>query len=74
MDFTRDRRLAELAHPTLILRGCDNNVNHPSGAASLASRLRNADVFMFANTGHQVQWEALVRRRGGSAFIGWRKG
>lgn len=57
MDFTRDRRLAELRHPTLILWGRDDRVNRPSGAASLAKRLRNADVHLFANTGHWVQWE-----------------
>lgn len=57
MDFTRDRRLAEMTHPTLILWGREDKVNRPSGATSLAKRLRNADVFMFANTGHWVQWE-----------------
>ncbi|MGD9618361.1 MAG: alpha/beta fold hydrolase [Mycolicibacterium sp.] len=57
MDFTRDRRLAELRIPTLVIWGRDDKVNKPSGAAILGSRMPNADVLVTANTGHWVQWE-----------------
>lgn len=57
MDFTRDRRLKDCRHATLVLWGRDDLVNRPSGAHSLARRMRNADVHTFANTGHWVQWE-----------------
>lgn len=57
MDFTRDARLAKLAHPTLILWGRDDRVNRPSGGRTLAATLANGDLFEFANTGHWVQWE-----------------
>ncbi len=57
MDFTRDRRLKKLAHPTLVLWGREDRVNKPAGARMLAKALRNCDVYEFANTGHWVQWE-----------------
>ena len=57
MDFTRDRRLAGLATPTLVIWGRDDKVNKPSGAAMLGRRMPNADVLLTANTGHWVQWE-----------------
>jgi 4,5:9,10-diseco-3-hydroxy-5,9,17-trioxoandrosta-1(10),2-diene-4-oate hydrolase len=57
MDFTRDRRLAGLTAPTLVIWGRDDKVNKPSGAAMLARRMPNADVLITTNTGHWVQWE-----------------
>lgn len=57
MDFTRDRRLADLATPTLVIWGRDDKVNKPSGATMLGDRMPNADVLVTANTGHWVQWE-----------------
>jgi 4,5:9,10-diseco-3-hydroxy-5,9,17-trioxoandrosta-1(10),2-diene-4-oate hydrolase len=43
--------------PTLVLWGKEDKVNRPSGAQSLQKRLPNCDVYMFARTGHWVQWE-----------------
>jgi 4,5:9,10-diseco-3-hydroxy-5,9,17-trioxoandrosta-1(10),2-diene-4-oate hydrolase len=57
MDFTRDRRLRSLLHPTLVLWGREDKVNKPSGGRTLAKTLRNCDLYEFANTGHWVQWE-----------------
>ncbi|MFC8529956.1 alpha/beta fold hydrolase [Nocardia sp. NPDC057227] len=57
MDFTRDPRLSTITHPTLVLWGADDRVNRPSGAAMLAERMPNCDVYMAAGTGHWVQWE-----------------
>lgn len=57
MDFTRDRRLARLTTPTLVIWGRDDKVNKPSGAKMLGDRMPNADVLLTANTGHWVQWE-----------------
>tara|TARA_R110002051_G_scaffold325041_2_gene425407 strand:- start:1236 stop:2147 length:912 start_codon:yes stop_codon:yes gene_type:complete len=57
MDLTRDKRLKTLAHPTLILWGREDRVNKPSGGRSLSRKLRNCDLYEFANTGHWVQWE-----------------
>jgi 4,5:9,10-diseco-3-hydroxy-5,9,17-trioxoandrosta-1(10),2-diene-4-oate hydrolase len=57
IDFTRDPRLAMMQTPTLVLWGKEDKVNRPSGAQSLQKRLPNCDVYMFARTGHWVQWE-----------------
>lgn len=57
MDFTRDRRLARLPVPTLVLWGSADKVNRPSGGRMLADRLPNGDLYMVANTGHWVQFE-----------------
>jgi 4,5:9,10-diseco-3-hydroxy-5,9,17-trioxoandrosta-1(10),2-diene-4-oate hydrolase len=57
IDFTRDPRLSTLQTPTLVLWGSDDKVNKPSGAQSLQKRLPHCDVYMFARTGHWVQWE-----------------
>jgi pimeloyl-ACP methyl ester carboxylesterase len=57
MDFTRDRRLAKCAVPTLVLWGTADKVNRPSGGPALQSRMPNCDLYLFANTGHWVQWE-----------------
>ncbi|MFF3984959.1 alpha/beta fold hydrolase [Streptomyces sp. NPDC001601] len=56
-DFTRDRRLARLPVPTLVLWGAADKVNRPSGGRMLAGRLPNCDLYLVANTGHWVQWE-----------------
>lgn len=57
MDFTRDRRLAKCQTPTLVVWGTEDKVNRPSGGASLQQRMPNCDLYLFANTGHWVQWE-----------------
>ena len=57
MDLTRDSRLARCETPALVLWGAADKVNRPSGARSLQAAMRNCDVYLFANTGHWVQWE-----------------
>jgi pimeloyl-ACP methyl ester carboxylesterase len=57
MDFTRDRRLAKCQTPTLVVWGTHDKVNRPSGGAALQQRMPNCDLYLFANTGHWVQWE-----------------
>lgn len=57
MDLTRDKRLAGLATPTLVLWGAEDRVNRPSGARMLAERLPHCDLYLVAGTGHWVQWE-----------------
>lgn len=57
IDFTRDPRLAALQTPTLVLWGAQDRVNRPSGAQALQKRLPNCDVYLYARTGHWVQWE-----------------
>lgn len=57
MDLTRDPRLKQLPHPVLALWGADDKVNRPSGARWLQENLRDCSTFMFARTGHWVQWE-----------------
>lgn len=57
MDFTRDRRLARLPVPTLVLWGAADKVNRPSGGRMLAERMPNCDLHEVANTGHWVQFE-----------------
>lgn len=57
MDFTRDRRLAKCQTPTLVVWGTQDKVNRPSGGATLQERMQNCDLYLFANTGHWVQWE-----------------
>ncbi|HUP05630.1 MAG TPA: alpha/beta fold hydrolase [Caldimonas sp.] len=57
LDFTRDPRLKTLETPTLVLWGTEDRVNRPSGAFSLQRRMANCDVYVFARTGHWVQWE-----------------
>jgi len=56
-DFTRDRRLARLPVPTLVLWGAADKVNRPSGGRMLAERMPNCDLYEVANTGHWVQFE-----------------
>lgn len=57
MDLTRDPRLKQLPHPVLALWGANDKVNRPSGARWLQENLRDCSAFMFARTGHWVQWE-----------------
>jgi pimeloyl-ACP methyl ester carboxylesterase len=57
MDLTRDRRLATLATPTLVLWGRDDKVNRPSGGPMLTSLMPNAELVMTSHTGHWMQWE-----------------
>lgn len=57
MDFTRDPRLKRCKVPTLVVWGASDLVNRPSGAYSLQKIMPNCDVYLFANTGHWVQWE-----------------
>lgn len=57
MDLTRDRRLARLRTPTLILWGRDDKVNRPSGGSLLLNIMPNAQLVMTSHTGHWMQWE-----------------
>ena len=57
MDLTRDRRLAGLRTPTLVLWGRDDKVNRPSGGPMLVNLLPNAELVMTSHTGHWMQWE-----------------
>ncbi|WP_083905831.1 alpha/beta fold hydrolase [Nocardia transvalensis] len=57
MDFTRDRRLGAVTHPTLVVWGADDKVNRPAGGRVLAETMPNCDLYLAARTGHWVQWE-----------------
>jgi pimeloyl-ACP methyl ester carboxylesterase len=57
MDFTRDRRLAHLQTPTLVVWGSADKVNRPAGGQVLADTMPNCDLVLAAHTGHWVQWE-----------------
>ncbi|WP_328715297.1 alpha/beta fold hydrolase [Nocardia salmonicida] len=57
MDFTRDKRLATLTTPTLVIWGKADKVNKPSGGPMLAEKMPNCDLLQVSNTGHWVQWE-----------------
>lgn len=57
MDFTRDRRLRELAAPTLVIWGADDRVNRPEGGITLQRTIPRCDLLLVAGTGHWVQWE-----------------
>ena len=57
MDFTRDRRLAKVQAPTLVVWGADDKVNRPSGGQTLAETMPDCDLYLVAKTGHWVQWE-----------------
>nr|WP_245671517.1 alpha/beta hydrolase [Nocardia amamiensis] len=57
MDFTRDARLREVTHPTLVIWGAADKVNRPEGGRMLADAMPNCDLYLSANTGHWVQWE-----------------
>ena len=57
MDLSRDKRLAQLPNPTLVLWGRDDKVNRPSGGPLLLRLMPNAELIMTSHTGHWVQWE-----------------
>lgn len=57
IDFTRDPRLERCECPTLVLWGTEDKVNRPSGGIALQQRMRRCDQYLFARTGHWVQWE-----------------
>ncbi len=57
MDLARDKRLPRLPHPTLVLWGADDKVNRPSGGEWLQRNMQHCDHYVFADTGHWVQWE-----------------
>lgn len=57
MDFTRDKRLAKLATPTLVVWGAEDKVNRPSGGPMLAKGLPNCELLEVEGAGHWVQWE-----------------
>jgi 2-hydroxy-6-oxonona-2,4-dienedioate hydrolase/4,5:9,10-diseco-3-hydroxy-5,9,17-trioxoandrosta-1(10),2-diene-4-oate hydrolase len=57
MDFTRDKRLAALAVPTLVVWGTEDKVNRPSGGPMLAKTIPNCRLMEVKNAGHWVQWE-----------------
>ncbi len=57
MDLTRDKRLTQLATPTLVLWGRDDKVNRPAGGPMLVNLMPDADLIMTARTGHWLQWE-----------------
>jgi 4,5:9,10-diseco-3-hydroxy-5,9,17-trioxoandrosta-1(10),2-diene-4-oate hydrolase len=57
LDLCLDPRLARLAQPTLVLWGADDGVNRPSGGYWLQENLPDCDLYLFARTGHWVQWE-----------------
>lgn len=57
IDVTRDSRLSKLNTPTLVLWGTEDQVNRPSGGKSLQKRMQNCDLYLFARTGHWIQWE-----------------
>ncbi|NTY61911.1 alpha/beta fold hydrolase [Mycolicibacterium sphagni] len=57
MDLSRDKRLAQLPNPTLVLWGRDDKVNRPSGGPLLLRLMPNAELIMTSHTGHWMQWE-----------------
>jgi 4,5:9,10-diseco-3-hydroxy-5,9,17-trioxoandrosta-1(10),2-diene-4-oate hydrolase len=57
MDLTRDKRLSQVATPTLVLWGAEDRVNRPAGGRLLAERMPHCDLYLVAKTGHWVQWE-----------------
>jgi 4,5:9,10-diseco-3-hydroxy-5,9,17-trioxoandrosta-1(10),2-diene-4-oate hydrolase len=57
MDLTRDRRLARLGTPTLVIWGTEDKVNRAAGGLTLARTMPRCDLFLASRTGHWVQWE-----------------
>jgi pimeloyl-ACP methyl ester carboxylesterase len=57
MDFTRDKRLAQLPTPTLVVWGAEDKVNRPSGGPALAKAIPDCRLLEVPNAGHWVQWE-----------------
>lgn len=58
MDFTRDKRLASLPTPTLVVWGTEDKVNRPSGGPMPAKAIPNCRLLEVQGAGHWVQWEA----------------
>ncbi|HEY1969306.1 MAG TPA: alpha/beta fold hydrolase [Pseudonocardia sp.] len=62
MDFSRDRaRLARCPVRTLVIWGVRDRVNRPSGGPYLARTMPDCDLYLFARTGHWVQFEQADR-------------
>jgi 4,5:9,10-diseco-3-hydroxy-5,9,17-trioxoandrosta-1(10),2-diene-4-oate hydrolase len=62
MDFTRHKaRLARCPVPTLVVWGCEDKVNRPSGGVYLAHTMPHCDLYLFARTGHWAQFEQAAR-------------
>ncbi|WP_040821012.1 alpha/beta fold hydrolase [Nocardia jiangxiensis] len=57
MDFTRDARLREVPHRTLVIWGAADKVNRPEGGRLLRDAMPHCDLYLAADTGHWVQWE-----------------
>jgi pimeloyl-ACP methyl ester carboxylesterase len=57
MDFTRDKDLARLPVPTLVVWGQEDKVNRPSGGPMLADTIPNCELWTVPGAGHWVQWE-----------------
>ena len=57
MDFTRDKNLAKLPNPTLVVWGAEDKVNRPAGGPLLARTIPNCELWEVPNAGHWVQWE-----------------
>lgn len=72
MDFTRDRRIATCAVPTLVVWGVDDKVNKPSGGPWLARHLPRCDLHMYSRTGHWAQFEQPDRFN--RLVCGWLEG
>ncbi|RDB47078.1 alpha/beta fold hydrolase [Tsukamurella tyrosinosolvens] len=71
MDLTRDRRLADVQAPTLVIWVADDKVNRPAGGPALAKTMPNCDLYVAARTGHWVQWErADLFNELASTFLG----
>ena len=71
LDFLLDEGLTQLQHPTLVLWGTEDRVNPPGGALALQQKIPNCDVYLFARTGHWVQWERAEEFNASvAAFLG----
>ena len=57
MDFTRDKRLKQCQTPTLVVWGCEDKVNRPSGGPTLQAAMPHCDLVLYSKTGHWAQWE-----------------
>ncbi len=71
LDFLLDTRLGRLPHPTLVLWGTEDRVNPPEGALALQRQMKACDAYLFARTGHWVQWERAAEFNAAvAAFLG----
>lgn len=70
LDFLLDPRLAACQVPTLLLWGCEDRVNPASGGPLLQQAMPRCDLYLFARTGHWVQWERAAQfNAAASAFL-----